>query len=72
MSQIQKGAVITSQLYGGSAAAAFFTPVATTAYGTTISTGLTPGAAYLLSWTTQGVNVGADNASQYFDSSTGN
>jgi hypothetical protein len=66
MSQIQKGATITESLYGGSQAAAFFTPVATTAYGQTISTGLTPGAAYLMNWGTQGINAGVNGAANYF------
>jgi RHS repeat-associated protein len=67
MSQIQKGAVITEALYGGSKTAAFFTPVATTAYVKTISTGLTPGAAYLLNWGTQGANAGANAIVNYFN-----
>jgi RHS repeat-associated protein len=71
LSQIDKGAIITDQLYGGSTAAAFFTPVATTAYGTTVSTGLTPGAAYLANWATQGINWGVNSATQSLNSSTG-
>ncbi len=61
MSQIQKGAVITEKLYHGSKLAAFLKPVATTAYGKTIWTGLTPGGAYLLNWVTAGVNSHADD-----------
>ncbi len=60
MSQIEKGAIIVEKLYGGSKAAAFFAPVATTAYLRTILTGLTPGAAYFFSWGTQGANAVAN------------
>ena len=66
MSQIQKGAAITKELYNGNAFQAWIRPVATTAYGTTIGTGVTPGGAYILNWATQGANASANGVANWF------
>ena len=65
MSQIQKGATITESLYGGNTFRALM-PAVTTAYGQTISTGLTPGGAYILNWATQGANAGVNGVANWF------
>ena len=67
LSQIQKGAIITDELYGGSQGAAYFAwPRVTAAYGTTITTGLTPIGAYTLNWATQGANAGVNGVANWF------
>lgn len=57
MSQVEKGKVITKELFNGNVTKAFWKTYATPAYVTTIKTGLTPGATYALDWLTTGVNL---------------
>jgi len=66
MSQIEKGAVITKELYNGNALQAWLFPKVTTAYGTTIFTGLTPLGAYGANWGTQGINAGVNGVANWF------
>ena len=64
MSQIEKGAVLLEGYYHGNMLRALL-PAVTTAYGKTISTGATPGGAYLLNWATQGANASANAVVNY-------
>jgi hypothetical protein len=66
LSQIEKGQIITESLYGGNTFNAFLGTKITTAYGTTIGTGLTPGGAYILNWATQGANASANGVANWF------
>jgi RHS repeat-associated protein len=65
MSQIEKGVIIKEALYEGNTLRALM-PTLTTAYGKTISTGMTPGSTYILNWATQGANASVNGVANWF------